>query len=181
MFDNTAELAENKLLLLYILNKIKKPISNTQLTEMVLENNLINYFTLQQYISELESSKFIRYKDMNAKKLLSLTEEGISVLSFFNNRISETKKELIDKKISEKLDSIEKELTTQSDYTPLKGDNFLVELKAFEDQDILMNLKLSVPSKKQALMLCNKWQENSAQIYNEIMTVLLNDKASENK
>lgn len=175
MFDNTAELAENKLLLLYILNTIKKPISNTQLTEMVLENNLINYFTLQQYISELEAAKFIRYNDLNDKKLLSLTKEGISVLSYFNNRIAEPKKELIDKKISEKLDSIKKELTTQSDYTPIKSDNFIVELKAFEDQDLLMNLKISVPSKKQALMLCNKWQENSAQIYSDIMTVLLND------
>ena len=52
MFENSAELAENKLLLLYILQVLKRPISNSQLTEIILENNLINYFTLQQYISE---------------------------------------------------------------------------------------------------------------------------------
>ena len=33
MFENTAELAENKLLLLHILKELNRPISNTQLTE----------------------------------------------------------------------------------------------------------------------------------------------------
>ena len=65
MFENSSELAESKLLLLYILKNLKTPISNTQLTEIVLENNLINYFTLQQYISELDSSEFIKYQNIN--------------------------------------------------------------------------------------------------------------------
>ena len=53
MYDSTLELAENKLLLLYIIKSIKYPISNTQLTDIVLENSFINYFMLQQYVSEL--------------------------------------------------------------------------------------------------------------------------------
>ena len=44
MYDSTLELAENKLLLLYIIKSIKYPISNTQLTDIVLENSFINYF-----------------------------------------------------------------------------------------------------------------------------------------
>ena len=59
MYENSAELAENKLLVLYVIKSLKQPISNTQLTEIILENNFINYFTLQQYISELEYSNFI--------------------------------------------------------------------------------------------------------------------------
>ena len=39
MNDNTLELAENKLLLLHIIKSIKYPISNTQLTDIVLENS----------------------------------------------------------------------------------------------------------------------------------------------
>ena len=89
MFENTSELAENKLLLLFVLKLLKEPISNSQLTEIILENNLINYFTFQQYISELENSKFIKYKQKNDKQLIYLTEQGENVLSFFENRISE--------------------------------------------------------------------------------------------
>ena len=66
MYENSAELAENKLLVLYVTDSLKHPITNTQLTEIILENNFINYFTLQQYISELITSdtlfKLILYK-----------------------------------------------------------------------------------------------------------------------
>ena len=54
MYENSAELAENKLLVLYVIKSLRQPISKTQLNEIILENNFINYFTLQQYISELK-------------------------------------------------------------------------------------------------------------------------------
>ena len=56
MYENSAELAENKLLVLYVIKTLKYPVTNTKLTEIILENNFINYFTLQQYIGELISS-----------------------------------------------------------------------------------------------------------------------------
>ena len=123
MFENTAELAENKLLLLHILKELNRPISNTQLTEIVLENNLINYFTLQQYISELDSSEFIRYEDINEKKLIVLTKKGENVLSFFKDRISPSKISIINNYINEKIELIKKELTIQSDYTLAKNNS----------------------------------------------------------
>ena len=85
MYENSAELAENKLLVLYVIKSLKQPISNTQLTEIILENNFINYFTLQQYISELEYSNFVKYIEKNDKKLISITDKGEKVLSFFND------------------------------------------------------------------------------------------------
>ena len=88
MYENSAELAENKLLVLYVIKSLKQPISNTQLTEIILENNFINYFTLQQYISELEYSDFVKYIEKNEKKLISITDKGEKVLSFFNDRIA---------------------------------------------------------------------------------------------
>ena len=92
MYENSAELAENKLLVLYVIKSLKQPISNTQLTEIILENNFINYFTLQQYISELEYSNFVKYIEKNEKKLISITDKGEKVLSFFNDRIAPDRK-----------------------------------------------------------------------------------------
>ena len=88
MYESSSELAENKLLMLYVLKSIKDPISNTQLTEIILENSFINYFTLQQYLSELDESNFVEYHEANDKKLLILTEKGDNVLSLFKDRIS---------------------------------------------------------------------------------------------
>ena len=41
--ENTEELAQNKLLLLFIINK-SKPLTNEEITEFILENNYMNYF-----------------------------------------------------------------------------------------------------------------------------------------
>ena len=175
MYENSAELAENKLLVLYVIKSLRQPISKTQLTEIILENNFINYFTLQQYISELENSDFIRYIDKNGKRLIVITKKGENVLSIFNDRISPIKRDIIDNYISKTIDSIKKELTIHSDYTIEKNNSFIVDLKALEDETLLIDLKISVPTKKQATSLCNRWKENPSDIYTKIVQVLFSD------
>lgn len=175
MYENSADLAENKLLVLYVMESLKQPITNTQLTEIILENNFINYFTLQQYISELVSSEFLKYEVVNDKNLIQITEKGLKTLSFFADRISAIKKKIIDDYLLSMIDSIKKELTIHSDYTLGKDDTFIVNLKALENDNLLINLDVSVPSKKQALDLCNKWNENPSDIYNKIMLSLFSD------
>lgn len=175
MYENSAELAENKLLVLYVINSLKHPISKTQLTEIILENNFINYFVLQQYISELLNSDFLTFVEKNEKKLIFITPKGKNVLSFFNDRISVIKRDIIDNYISSTIDNIKKELTIHSDYTIEKDNSFIVHLKALEDETLLMDLKVSVPTKKQAIALCSKWKENPSDLYNKVMQDLFTD------
>ena len=175
MYENSAELAENKLLVLYVIKSLRQPISKTQLTEIILEKNFINYFTLQQYISELETAEFVEYIEKNDKKLITITTKGENVLSIFNDRISPIKRDIIDNYISKTIDNIKKELTIHSDYTIEKNNSFIVNLKALEDETLLIDLKISVPTKKQATSLCNRWKENPSDIYTKIVQVLFSD------
>ena len=175
MYENSAELAENKLLVLYVIKSLRQPISKTQLTEIILENNFINYFTLQQYISELETAEFVEYIEKNNKKLITITTKGENVLSIFNDRISPINRDIIDNYISKTIDNIKKELTIHSDYTIEKNNSFIVNLKALEDETLLIDLKISVPTKKQATSLCNRWKENPSDIYTKIVQVLFSD------
>ncbi|MBX9136773.1 MULTISPECIES: DUF4364 family protein [unclassified Clostridium] len=175
MYENSAELAENKLLVLYVIKSLRQPISKTQLTEIILENNFINYFTLQQYISELDTAEFVEYIEKNNKILITITSKGENVLSIFNDRISPIKRDIIDNYISKTIDNIKKELTIHSDYTIEKNNSFVVDLKALEDETLLIDLKISVPTKKQATSLCNRWKENPSDIYTKIVQVLFSD------
>ena len=173
MYESSSELAENKLLMLYVLKSIKNPISNNQLTEIILENNFINYFTFQQYLSELEESNFVEYHEVNDKKLLILTKKGDNVLSLFKDRISPSKISITNEYIKEKIESIKRELTIHADYTLGSNDSFIIDLKAIENESLLMELKLSVPSKNQATLICNRWKENPSDIYTNIINLLI--------
>ena len=175
MYENTLELAENKLLLLYIIKSIKYPISNTQLTEIVLENSFINYFMLQQYISELISSDFLKYTEHNSKQVLHLTDKGENVLHFFKDRISPGKIKVVDDYLKRKIESIKKELNISADYTLDNGNSFLVNLKALENDSLLIDLKINVVSKKQAIALCTKWKDSPSEIYTKIINALIEE------
>lgn len=172
MYENTLELAENKLLLLYIIYSIKLPISNNQLTQIILENNFINYFTLQQYLSELESAGFTKYTQKDGKQRLIITDKGSKVLIMFKGRISAAKISVIDSYLDKNMNQIKNETTVISDYTIEKDNNFIVNLKVTENDQIIIDLKINVPSKKHAMNLCSKWKEDSSQIYNDIMNLL---------
>ncbi|MBD5638963.1 DUF4364 family protein [Clostridium botulinum] len=169
MFDDALELAENKLLILYVFNRLDLSISNNKITEIILENNLINYFTLQQYLSELTSSGFIKNTDQHK---IIITEKGNRVLSMFIDRISEDKIESINNYLDSKLNSIKKEVNIMADYTLENKDTFLVRLKATENNFLLMDIKLSVNSNKEAKEICSKWKENSSELYSQILNIL---------
>lgn len=173
MFGDTSDLAENKLLLLYIFDKIKLPISNTQITQIVLENNFINYFTLHQYISDLLASGFLNYDTEGSKQRLMITEKGSKVLSMFEGRLPKTKAEVIDKYLIVHLDNIKKEITVTAEYTIENKNNYIVSLKATENNTMLIDLKINVPTNAHARNLCNRWKTSSSELYESIIKLLI--------
>lgn len=174
MFESTTELAENKLLLLYMLDKLNMPVSNLKLTEIVLENNLMNYFTLQQYVLELVSSNFLNYMENEEKQMIYITEDGKKVLSMFITRIDDKKKKSVDDFLKDKLESIKKEISISSDYT-IQNNIFLVSLKAFSGTKTILEIKLSVDSNEKAKALCAKWKNSSSELCQKINDLLLKD------
>lgn len=175
MKTSTLELAENKLLILYIIKKINLPVSNIQLTEIILEINLLNYFTLQQYIFELISSNFIESCEKDGKSRLYISNNGIKTLNMFMNRISKNKIKQIDNYLDKHIENIKKQITITADYTIEHKNNFLVNLKAAENDLTLIDIKLSVGSNTHARDLCKKWKENSTEIYKQIINILVDN------
>ena len=49
-----------KLIILYMLNQVDFPLTNSQISEFILDKGYTTYFKLQQALSELLESGFIR-------------------------------------------------------------------------------------------------------------------------
>ena len=175
MFNNEIDLAENKLLLLYTLRELKIPVSKKILTEIILQSSYLNYFILQQYISELEASGFVNITKEDNQAKLNINKSGSKVLSYFENRISPETKKHIDDFIQKNMDKIKEEISVTADYTIENSSNYIVSLKATENKLILIDIKISVATQKQAKDLCNNWKNNSSQLYNSIINTLTKD------
>jgi len=171
--ENTEELAQNKLLLLYIIDKSQTPFSNSQITEFVLENNYMNYFLVQQFLSELVESKFIEYTKNKGKEVYILSNKGKIVLDFFIDRIPKQLIKDVNDKFQIKLEKIKRETQVIGDYY-MKGESeYIVYLKLVENDTTLFSLNLNVVSSEQAKMICENWKSKPDSVYQNILSTLI--------
>jgi predicted transcriptional regulator len=170
--DDNKILAENKLILLYILSKINLPISNQQFTTYILENKFINYFSLQEYINEILDNKLIENIIFENKNCYVITDKGLEVLTFFTKHIPDIIKQQIDSSLSSIKSLIKNELSITSDYITESENTFQVQCKIKENNFSLIDLSISVGTKKDSINICSNWKKHTQEIYNEIISAL---------
>ena len=170
MFAGTTELAENKLLLLYIFNRINMPMSNSHITQIVLENNLLNYFGLQQYLSELIDAGLLIESVDGKKHMLSLSEKGSNSLELFVSRIPEKKKSVVDTYFIENIDLIKKEISVFSEYI-LEGKQPMVHLALKSNSTTMIEIKIPAEDNSEVQEISQQWKENYEEIYAKIMNL----------
>ena len=173
---NNLDLAESKLILLYAIHKLKIPITNNQLVNIMIENNIMNYFSLQQYLNELVNSKFVEIKSEDEKKFYFVTADGEKILNYFINRVPFTVKEKIGDIMESNTDKIKQEIEIIADYIPEKMTEYIVECKVNEHGITLIDFKVNVPTKDQAKLICENWRKHGALIFGEIFESLIKER-----
>ena len=105
-----------KLIVLYMLQKVDFPLTNSQISEFVLDKEYTNYFTLQQALSEMENANLIRLEKEHSRTFYHLTEEGAETIQFFQNKISPTIQDEIDTFLQEKHYELKNAVAVRADY-----------------------------------------------------------------
>ena len=173
--DNSNEKMVDKLKILQIVEQLAVPITNPQLTEFVLQHDLMNYFSLQQCLTELVDSSFLEYSESEGESYYLLTETGKNTIEFFRDRIPTSLRRFINDKVVEKKKSIVINTKISADYNKIDDtEEYLVELKIIENGLVLADLKLSMASNKHAKKMCENWKKNAQFLYGDLIN-LLND------
>lgn len=167
------EIVENKLILLYIVDKIKIPINNLQFTKIITENNFMNYFIFQQVLTELCESKYLLCEKLEGKSVYSISKSGSEVLKYFINKIPIGLKKRIDNLAALLRKRVKNEINIIADYIQEAENIYYVNCKAQENDFVLMEVKLMVGSKNDARVICDNWKKHSQAIYPEIINSLL--------
>ena len=155
----------NKLIVLYMLNRVNFAMTAAQVSDFILEKDYMNFLTLQQVISELTEAKMISPKTIRNRTQLSITEEGRSTLHFFENRISEAIKEDINSYFLEKEYALRNEVSILGDYYKSTSGEYEAHLVAKDRGIRLVDLTLSVPTEEMASAICDNWQKKNQEIY----------------
>ncbi|MEA4849225.1 MAG: DUF4364 family protein [Clostridiaceae bacterium] len=174
MIFDSGILADKKLMILYLLSKMGIPLTKSQITNAVLENNLIDFFTFQQCICELEESGMIKQILHQKRPCFAATDSGKNAVEIFEQRISKNTSQIINDYISKNKESLRKESQVIAEYNKIGDKEYIVSLKVIENELVLMELKLNVVSAKQAKQVCDKWKNFSENIYSQLIGSLIN-------
>ncbi len=166
------EVVENKLILLYLIDKINVPVSNLQITKLILENKFMNYFLLQQFINELSEGKFLDTETVDGKALYRITGTGRQSLEYFSGLIPPGIKAMIDNSFAAIRKNIRNETLITADFVPGNENEFVAVCKVGEDNFPLMEIKVTVGTRNDARAICGNWLKHSQDIYSEIINVL---------
>lgn len=156
-----------------MLNKVDFPLTNSQISEFILEEGYTNYFKLQQTIAELIESGFIREESTHSRTFYHLTEEGTETLYFFKNDISPAIQKDIDTFLTQKKYELKDEVSVKSDYYRNTSGGYSVCCQVIERESPLIELTLAVPSEAEAQKLSSNWQKKNQEIYAMLMSKLL--------
>lgn len=162
----------NKLIILYLLSEIKIPLSLSQITQIVLERGYTDYFSMQQYLNELVESNLITKNKENNASYFDISDKGLQILEFFSSRIPASIRSELDSFISTNWRKLRTELDVFAEYIPHKEHEYIVHCKVTENDSVLIDLKVNVASKKQAIAMCSKWENNASTLYSDILNIL---------
>ena len=167
-------LAENKVLILYILNKIDKPVSNDELLQLVLSIEDMNYFYFQQFLLDLLENKYIEtYKENDfSEQIYRLTNAGREALELTKDLIPGIVKLKIDNTIKGEFQDIEEEISIVSEFTSEDDGGFIVTCKIIEYNKSIFEVSTFAGSREQAKLISDNWKENAVDIYPNMINLL---------
>ena len=164
-----------KLMILYMLDNLDFPLTNSQLSEFFVNHGYTSYFHLQQAVNELVESSFLQEELVRNTTRYHLTQEGREALQMFDTKISDAIKEDILNYFKENKYQLRRDVNITDDYSPLKKGEYMVHAQIKERGSILMELKLNVVSREQAVAVCDHWNRKSDIVYSQLMDTLLLD------
>ena len=77
-----------KLIVLYMAKHAKETLTNSQISEFILDREYTDYFQLQKVLSELTETELLRKRTISNSSYYELTEEGAKTLYYFEKELS---------------------------------------------------------------------------------------------
>lgn len=173
--DNTTALAENKVLILYILNKISNGIIEDGLYKIISSINDVNYFYFKEVLTDLLDSKLVGKftKDEEEESILKITSDGKNALSLTLDVLPGILKLKADNVFNEEFSSISDETSVIAEFIPKSENDYTIKCKIIEKNETIFEVRTFAGSRERAKKIVDNWNKNASKIYPKILDMLL--------
>lgn len=162
-----------RIIVLYMLSRVEFPLTNTQITNFILEKDYTDYFTVQQAISDLLSSGLITAESTHSNTRYRITEDGDDTLQLFIDKISPEIRADISAYFTEHHYDLRQEASVYADYYKASGSGYSAHCVIKNLEQPVLDLTITVPTKEQARSICSNWENEHTEVYAVLMDHLL--------
>lgn len=164
----------NKLILLFVFDKMDVPIQENIVIDMVTENEWINYMDCKDCLTELLKTSFIaNISPRSSNPRFAITNDGRECLNNFYTNINSSLREAITDNIKKNRIKYRKKQDYVSDYYKNSDGTYTVVLKIDSNTMPLMELKLNIQNRNTAKWIFKNWSDKAAMVYEFIQENLV--------
>ena len=168
------DLAENKVLILYILSKLQDGIKNDNLYKIVSATNNINYFYFQELVTDLKNTNLVGSFTKDEDTFIKITSEGQNALSLTKSLLPGILKLKADTVFKEQVSIIAEESSVITEYIPKSENDYTVKCKIIEKNEVIFEVSAFAGSRERAKQISDNWKNHAEEIYPKIINLLIN-------
>lgn len=173
--NNATTLAENKVLILYILNLIENDFKEDDLFKIITSINDINYFYFKQILTDLIESNLVGTYTKEEEPVIKITSEGKNAYTLTKDVLPGIMKLKADHIFQKEFPSIEAKSSITAEFTPKNENEYTIKCKIVENNETIFEVKTIAGSRDRAKRIVDHWNNNATNIYPEILNLLLDD------
>ena len=168
------ETSVNKLILLFLFDKMESPLSERTVFDMCgSPNEWINVMYCRTIIEKLLTDNFLCEIPSGDEPLYTITPEGRETLANFYINIPRSVREEISRFVKNNSAKYRMRQECKSDYYQNKDGTYTVFLRILTPVQPLLELKIVVPDKKTANRIYKKWEDKAAELYSVVYETLV--------
>ena len=172
-------LAENKVLILYLLNKLQDGVKSDNLYKIISSANNMNYFYFQELLTDLIESNFVGSFTKDEDTIVKITSDGQNTLALTKSLLSGIIKLKADTVFKEELSNIAEQSSIITEYIPKDENNYTVKCRIVEKNETIFEVSTFAGSRDRAKQISDNWKNNANDIYPKIIDLLLNGEKNE--
>lgn len=165
-------LAENKVLILYILSKVKDALTNNNLFKIVLAVVDMNYFYFQQFLLDLIENGYVMQYEKEDVTLYQITDKGRETLALTDDILPGIIKLQVDTNLKVAIEEVSDESSIIAEYTPKNENYYNITCRIVEKNETIFEIKTFAGSREQAKQIVDNWKNYAGQIYPKMIETL---------
>ena len=156
-------------MILYICARLQEPVNASDLQELTMIDEGINYFDFSVCLKDLVTTEHLY---LHEDGLYSITAKGIRNSAICETGIPLSVRLRADKEIAKKNEELQRRANVKGRISQRENGTYTVHLHLSDELDDLMDLQLMVANETMAQSLKERFERDPEDIFSKIMSLL---------